>query len=281
MVMVITVTILTVILLIVNIGNVTIHSVQKGVAISVYFNSTTTDAQAEAIEADVQQFPQVTSVSYKSADEVLAEFKAKHSSGDASDLLIQESLTELGSNPLQATLNIGAKDLTQYAAIAQQLSGPRYQPYISSINYTDNSAIITRLSTIIGIVERAGIALAALFTLTTILVIFNTIRLTIYNRRDEVEIMKLVGATNWYIRWPFIIESMLYAVIATAITMALMVPVFKYAIPQVQHYLGVGSTGINSITYFKLWQLYLLQLGVALVLGMVSSYIAIRRYLRV
>jgi cell division transport system permease protein len=277
LVMVITLTILTVILLIVNIGNVTIHSVQERVAISVYFNSTTTDAQAEAIESDVRSFPGVTSVSYTSAADALAAFKAKH----ANDQAIQESLTELGSNPLPATLNIGTNNLDDYATISQQLSGSRYQQYISSINYQNNSTVIANLSRIIKIVKEVGLGLAALFTLTAILVIFNTIRLTIYNRREEVEIMKLVGATNWYIRWPFIIESMLYALIATAITIALMVPLFKYGVPQVQNYLGVGSTGINSITYFKLWQLYLLQLAVAILLGFISSYIAIRRYLRV
>jgi cell division transport system permease protein len=277
LVMVVTLTILTVILLVVNIGNVTIRSVQQRVDISVYFNAQTSDDQVKAIEADVQSFPEVTSVTYTSSTDALAAFKSKH----ANDALIQQSLQELGTNPLPATLQVKAKNLSQYPAIAQELSAARYQPYISSVNYDDNRAIIDRLSKVISDVKKVGIGLAALFSFIAVLVIFNTIRLTIYNRREEVEIMKLVGATNWYIRWPFIIESILYALIATAITIGLMVPVFRYVIPQVQAYLGVSGAGTGSITYFKVWQLYLIQLGVALFLGMVSSYIAIRRYLRV
>ena len=92
--------------------------------------------------------------------------------------------------------------------------------------------------------------------------------------------MRLVGATNWYIRWPFIIESVLYAVIATIVTIGLTAPLFRYVVPPVERFLGVGSTGINSITYFKVWQLYLIQLVTAVFLGILSSYIAIRRYLR-
>ena len=276
LVMVITLTILTVTLLVVNISTVATRTVQQRVDVSVYFNSQATNDQIQTVENDVKSFPEVSSVTFTSSTDALAAFKAKHSN----DTLIQQSLQELDTNPLPATLRVQAKNLSQYPQIAQKLAADKYQPYISQVNYEDNRTTIDKLSKIISAVKKTSVGIAVLFSLIAILVIFNTIRLTIYNRCEEVEIMRLVGATNWYIRWPFIIESVLYAVIATIVTIGLTAPLFKYVVPPVERFLGVGSTGINSITYFKVWQLYLIQLVTAVFLGVLSSYIAIRRYLR-
>jgi len=275
LVMVVTLIILTLTVLIVSISSYAIKNVQQRVDVSIYFNQQATDAQIQQVESQIQALPQVASVNYISAQQGLDAFKALH----ANDQVITQSLSELDSNPIPATLQVKAKQLDQYDAIVQFANQQQFQPYIANINYQDNRDLIQRMSKILSTLRRIGIGLAMLFVFIAILVIFNTIRLTIFNRREEVEIMRLVGATNWYIRWPFLVESILYSLIAVAITSAILFPLLHMFIPKVSSYIGVNN-GI-SYHFLEYWVLALAELAVALILGMVSSYIAIRRYLKV
>ncbi len=276
LVMATTLTILTVTFLIYSLTNVTAHSIQQKVDVSAYMKSQVSETQILAVKDEISNIPNVEEVQYISAAQALQNFKQKH----AQDQLIQESLSELDSNPLPATLDIKAKNLSDYPAIAQALSDPKYQQYIASVNFEDNRPVIEKLSKILRITREAGIALAIVFGLIAVLVIFNTIRLTIYNRKEEVEIMKLVGATNWYIRWPFIIESVFYGITASVITLLLMIPVFQYALPKVGGYLGISGSA-QSILPFGIGLLFVWQLAIALILGIFSSLFAIRKYLKV
>ena len=276
LVMATTLTILTLTFLIYSLTNVTAHTIQQKVDISAYFKNQVSEAQINAVKDEIANLSKVQSVDYISAAQALQEFKQKH----ANDPFIQESLSALDSNPLPATLEIKAKNLSDYQEIAQDLGDPKYQQYISSVNFEDNRPVIERLAKILRTTKETGIGLAAVFGFIAILVVFNTIRLTIYNRKEEVEIMKLVGATNWYIRWPFVIESAFYAVAASIITLLLMLPVFHYFLPKVGAYLGISQTAQNLLP-FGIWYLFAWQIIVALALGIVSSMIAIRKYLRV
>lgn len=275
LVMVITLAILTLTLITFSVTNVAVKNIQQRVDISVYFKGQVAENQILTLKSHMESLPEVASVKYISATQALEDFKAKHS-GNA---LIEESLSQLTDNPLPATIQVKAKSLDQYPAIAAELAKPEYQTYIQKVNFEDNRTVIERLSKILNTVKRLGIGLAVIFSAIAILVIFNTIRLTIYNRREEVEIMKLVGATNWYIRWPFIVESILYGVAASVITIFMTIPILNYLLPRLNVYLG---TTLNDKTNaFSLGYIFLMQLGIALVLGIISSTIAIRRYLRV
>ncbi|MBU6447564.1 ABC transporter permease [Patescibacteria group bacterium] len=274
LIMVVTLAIFTLTIIAYSVSSSAIQNIQERVDISVYFKSQVAESQIMTIKAEVEAFPEVASTQYISADQALADFRAKH----ANNALINESLDQLSGNPLPATLQVKAKQLDQYPQIAQELQQPQYQEYIDKVNYEDNRSVIERLARIISTVKKVGIGMMAVFSLIAILVIFNTIRLTIYNRREEVEIMRLVGATNWYIQWPFIVESILYALAASIITILLTIPILNYMLPRFSTYLGidVATTGILSIGY-----IFLFQVGVALVLGVISSLVAIRRYLKI
>lgn len=275
LVMVVTLMILSVTLLIVSVSNFAIKNVQQRVDVSIYFNQTATADQMSQVQNQIQALPQVASVNFISAEDGLNAFKQLH----ANDQVIQQSLSELSTNPIPATLQVKAKNLDQYDSIVQFANQDQFKPYISSINYQDNRNLIQRMSAILKNLRRIGIILAVMFAFIAVLVIFNTIRLTIYNRREEVEIMRLVGATSWYIRWPFFIESMLYAGIAVIITTAITFPFLHFLEPRINSYIGV--TNGASYHFLNLWLLFLIELVVALVLGIASSYFAIRRYLKV
>jgi len=272
--MVITLMILTVTLLVLNLSSTTIKKVQERVDISVFFNQNVTENQILTIKNDIQKLPQTDNVVYISAQQALDDFKQRN----ANNAAIIQSLAEFDQNPLPASLQIKAKQLDQYPQITAALSTDQYKPFISKINFDDNRQVIERLSHLLGTVKKIGLGLVILFAFIAILVIFNTIRLTIYNRREEVEIMRLVGATNWYIRWPFLMESILYAVAATIITFILMIPIWNYTIPRVALFLDLPA---SQVAGFGFGLMFSMQLATALLLGVISSFIAIRRYLKV
>ncbi|HYV33588.1 MAG TPA: FtsX-like permease family protein, partial [Candidatus Limnocylindria bacterium] len=152
--------------------------------------------------------------------------------------------------------------------------------FIDKVNFEDNRLIIERLGKILKFIITFGLGLVIVFSVIAILVIYNTITLTIYNRKEEVEIMRLVGATNWYIRGPFLTESILYSVFSTLITAALFVPVFTKIVPKVIDYVNPQINLYNN-SVFNFGILILILFGLALVLSVVSTTMAIRKFLKI
>lgn len=276
LIMTITLIILSVLSLLFVITNSSVKTIQQRVDISAYFKNGLAESQILSIREQLQQDSLIEEVRYVSAEEALAKFKETHKT----DPLLIESVGELNENPLPATLQIKAKNLDDYPAIAEILNSDKYQSSIEKVNFEDNRVLIERLNNLLKFIITIGIILIAVFSSIAVLVIFNTITLTIYNRREEVEIMRLVGATNWYIRGPFMIEAILYSLIATIITSALLFPVYKTLLPKVSHYLtSSGYTFDGNMTVFFI--LVLVQLVIAFILSAISSLLAMRKYLRV
>ena len=146
------------------------------------------------------------------------------------------------------------------------------------MNYLENKVVIDKLSSIIKVVENMGFILMLFFGINAILVAFNTIRLAIYALHEEISVMRLVGASNWYIRGPFLLEGMLYGITAAIFTIAVAYPFIIYISPKVEAFIP----GVNMLDYFhqNFFVFFLLLLGGGIVLGVVSSVIAMRRYLR-
>ncbi len=258
------------------ITNYSVKTIQERVDISAYFKQGLAENQIRVVADDLEQDPRVRELTYVSPDEALVEFREKHKN----DELILESVNELNENPLPATLQIKAYTLEDYQGIADTLNSEKYQPFLEKVNFEDNRIIINRLNTLLRFIITFGLILMGIFSIIAILVIFNTITLTIYNRREEVEIMRLVGATNWYIRGPFIVEALEYSVLATAITSILMLPLYFTFLPKISNYIAPGGEVFNGdITTFLL--LVLIQLGIAFLLSTISSLLAIRRYLKI
>lgn len=276
LIMIITLIILSVLTLLFVITNSSVQSIQERVDISAYFKNGLAESQIMVIRADLQQDPRVRSIKYVSSEQALEDFKERHQN----DQLVMESVSELNENPLPATLQIKANTLEDYQGIADLLNSDKYKASLEKVNFEDNRIIIDRLNTLLTYIITFGIALMVLFSIIAILVIFNTITLTIYNRREEVEIMRLVGATNWYIRGPFIVEALVYSLIATALTSLLLLPVYFSYLPRISNYLTPGGavfTG-NLTTFFIV---VAIMLAIAFILSTISSLMAIRRYLKI
>jgi len=276
LIMIITLVILSVLSLLFVITNYSVKTIQERVDISAYFKPGLAESQIRVVSDDLSQDPRVREVVYVSPEKALEEFREKHKN----DPLILESVNELNENPLPATLQIKAYTLEDYQGIADMLNSEKYSASLEKVNFEDNRVIINRLNTLLRFIITFGLILVVIFSVIAILVIFNTITLTIYNRREEVEIMRLVGATNWYIRGPFIMEALIYSVLATIITSLLILPLYFTFLPKISNYITPGGEVFTGdLSTFA--ALVLVQLAIAFLLSVISSLLAIRRYLRI
>jgi cell division transport system permease protein len=277
MVMTITLVIFSTLFLLFVLTNYSLSTIQNTVDISVYFKIGLAEDQANAIKTDIQSDSRVKEVTYVSATQAFDDFKARHQD----DPLITQSINELTENPLPATLHIKTYKLEDYPAVADKLESDQYKNFVDKVNFEDNRVIIERLTKILHYIITFGLGLVAVFAIIAILVIFNTITLTIYNRKEEVEIMRLVGATNWYIRGPFLTESVLYSIFSTIFTGLLFIPVFTKVIPKITAYLNpqVSMYHYSSLANYGI--LLLVLFGLALVLSLSSTFFAIRKYLKI
>ncbi len=251
-----------------------IASVQDKIDISVYFKSTTPEDEILNIKHSLESLAEVKQVEYISSDEALATFKETHKE----DASISQAVQELGTNPLVASLNIKAREPNQYASIAGYLDAPSIKGNVESLSYSKNQTVINRLTAIIGNVNRGGFAVTLTLAIIAGLVVFNTIRLAIYSNRDEIGIMRAVGASNTFVRGPYVMGGIIAGTIAAVVSMIIAAPV-TYA---VSPYLKVFIPGLDIFHYFyaNIFMLLGYQLLFGIGIGSVSSFIAVRRYLR-
>jgi cell division transport system permease protein len=258
-------------------GVITSHaaaSIQDKIDISVYFNTNTSEDQILNIQQSLQGLSEVQSVQYISRDQALAIFKQNH----ANDQTVSQAINELDTNPLEASLNVKAKNPSQYADIASYLNSSNLSQYVDSVSYTQNQVVIERLAKIVSAVETGGYVMTILLALIAGLVVFNTIRLAIYSNREEIGVMRVVGASNALVRGPYVVEGMLCGAIAAIVSMILAAPALYFVSP----YLDIFIPGLGIFHYFytNLARLLIYELLFGIVIGGLSSFVAVKRYLK-
>ncbi|MBP6885715.1 MAG: ABC transporter permease [Candidatus Pacebacteria bacterium] len=256
-------------------SDVLVTALESKVDVSVYFKQTASDTAIAEVKKDLEGLNTVASVQSITREEALALFKERH----AQDSLIQESLAELETNPLQASLNVKAVNTGQYASIVSFLETHKLRTTIDKINYYENEAVIGRVQSISQSAQQWGLIGTLVLAVIAILVAFNTVRLTIYNQKSEIEIMRLVGGSNWYIRAPYLVEGALYGVFAGVLALV----VFYITVVSISPKVAIIMPGVSLSGYFggNAPQMVLLVIASGVALGMISSFIAIRRFLRV
>ena len=252
-----------------------IVSLEESVDISTYLKNSATPEEVALLKEEIESLPEVKEVIYISREKALESFVELHKQ----DEVILESLDIVGQNPLLASLNIKAFSVSQYIAISEFLQNKSFTSIISDVDYFDRAPVINRLSTLIAGIQSAVFLVTVFAGLIAILVVFNTIRLTIYGSRDEIEIMRLVGASNWFILGPFIIQGMIVGVLATLITTLLFFPLTLFVGIKLQTF----APGFELFSYFtdNLLLIVFLQLLTGVGLGIISSLLALRQYLKV
>ncbi len=252
-----------------------IASLENKIDISVYFKTDAKEDDMRTVERSIKALPEVERVAYISRDEALRTFRATH----AGDATINKALDELGENPLAASLNIKAKNPENYRMIAEYAEQSEFGNVVNKVTYSENKNVIGSLTKIIDTINRVGIAANIIFAFIAMIIAFNTIRLTIYANREEIGIMRLVGASNAYIRGPYIVEGILYGIIGTVIALLITLPVVMGITPYVN--IMIRSVDLSAIFYSQFVGIFFGTLLLGVALGTISSSIAITRYLKV
>ncbi len=258
----------------------TLGLVRDKVDVNVYFVATASNDQIQSFADNVRKLPEVQEIKLTSRDEAIAAFRARHTGNQ----LILQALDELGDNPLGASLSIKAKDPSQYEGIVKFLSD---EPALSSggrniidrVNYYQNKEVIDRLTGVMQMAQQAGWAFVLFFAIASIMIALATIRLAIYTSRDEIGVMRLVGASNYYIRAPFIVAGMIAGGLAACITLLLLYPASWYVGLRLSGWLGNFDVFSYYLTHFG--AIFGIVMGSGIALSAVASYLAVRRYLRV
>lgn len=256
-------------------SNAAVASLQEKVDITAYFKFQANEDQILSVKNDLAKMSEIKAVNYISREQALKDFKQKHEG----DQLIEQSLSELDENPLQASLNIKTHNSSQYASVASFLENNKFTEVIDKVNFYENQTVIQKIEGITSGLKNGGTLVTLLIALMAVVITFNTIRMTIYAQRQEIEIMKLVGASNWHIRGPFLVEGGMYGLGAALITLIITYPVLYFVSSKLYAFLPSVDIFDYYVSYG--WQIFLLVIGSGVALGVLSSFIAIRRYLKI
>jgi len=257
-----------------------LQEIKDKVDINVYFTAKAQESDILSLKKSIEGISEVSSVAYISADQALANFKDRHQD----DALTLQALDELGANPLTASLSIKAKEPSQYESIAKFLGGedassPSNNPNIEKVNYYQNKVVIDKLTKITEAVNTMGFWLAIIFLIISIIITFNTIRLAIFISKDEISVMRLVGASGRYIKGPFVVSGILYGIVS-----ATLVIIVFFALT---YWLGGLSknffVGLDLFDFYlkNFGQIFLIIFGSGIALGAISSYLAVHKYLKI
>jgi len=262
--------------------NTTLEDIKNKVDVNVYFTIASPEVDILRVKGSLEELPEVASVEYISKEEALETFRERHKD----DYLTLQALEELSYNPLGGRLNVLAKDPSQYESVVsflegkpELLSAANPNGIIEKVNYRQNKEVIDRLSRLIAGAERLGFAFAGVLILISLMITLNTIRLVIYMSREEIAVQRLVGASNFYIRGPFIVSGVLYGAVAAFLTMAIFYPVTLWFGGTTTAFFG----GVNLFEYYvsNFFQILFVLAGLGVVLGALASFFAARKYLKV
>jgi len=257
-----------------------LQEIKNKVDINVYFIANTQESDILSLKKSIEGISEVSSVTYTSSDQALIDFKTRHQD-DASTL---QALDELETNPLTASLSIKAKEPSQYESIAKFLGGedsssPSDNPIIEKVNYYQNKIVIDKLTQITDAVNAMGFWLAIIFLIISVVITFNTIRLAIFISKDEISVMRLVGASGQYIKGPFVVSGILYGIVSAT----LVILVFF----GLTYWLGGISknffVGLDLFDFYlkNFGEIFLIVFGSGITLGAISSYLAVHKYLKI
>jgi cell division transport system permease protein len=278
-ILIIIISLITVLFLFQGISQFFISYIKERIGISVEFKINTQESVILETQKKLLRLPEVKSIEYISKEEALNNFIEKHKD----DYHVMRSLEETRIRipyPFPAVFNIRAWELDQYKQIAAFLEDQDFGDIIYRVDYFDRRLIIERAFAITESVNQFIIILSFLLVLIAILIAFNTIKLVILNQKDELIVQRLVGASNWFIKGPFLFQGVIFGFIAALISIL----VFAGAIYFFGHRIDVLlPAGFSISTYFfnKIFLIFLGQIFIGVGLGVIASAIAIRKHLKV
>ena len=241
--------------------------VEQKVEVVAYIENTATQDQVDKLAARVDAMPETASVEFISRDEALRRFREAQQAQGRPDLT-----TSLEANPLYASLNVKLTAPTDYQVVAEALQA---DPIVRPHGVINIQALVERVTTVTGLVRTAGLVMVAVVGLIVLFIIVNTIRLAVVARAEEIEIMRLVGASDAFIRWPFVFEGAFVGLAGALVTLGLLAVA---ADP-----LSTAMVGFFNVLPLQLGTLgrdtAVIVLATGLGLGVLGSWVSVRTYL--
>ena len=276
LVVTITLSVITTIILLQAILYFSLNAIRDKVDVTIYFTVGASEGKIISLKESLLKLPEVKNVSYVSAAEALELFRDRHKN----DYSTIAALDEIGNNPLGAYLNVRAKEISQYESIANYLKGDLplslgTTSIIDKVNYYQNKLVIDRLNNIIAGAQRLGFLITFILIIVSIIITFNTIRLTIFIAREEIGVMRLVGASKIRVRGPFMIEGAIYGIVATIITSIIFWPVTAWLGRNMTDFFGLNIYDYYLSNFFQIFVIILLS---GILFGVISSFLAVRKY---
>ena len=277
LVVTITLSVITALILLQAVLYFSLNAIKDKVDVTIYFTVGAPESQIMVLKSSLLKLPEVAEVSYTDSEEALRLFRARHQS----DYPTIAALDEIGSNPLGAYINVKAKEVSQYESIANFMKSDNAlvlgaSSIIDKVNYHQNKLVIDRLNAIISGAQKLGFLITLLLIIISIIITFNTIRLTIFVAKEEIGVMRLVGASKMRVRGPFMIEGAIYGIIATIVTLILFWPATAWLGRNMTDFLGLNIYDYYLSNFFKIFAIVLLS---GIILGTISSFLAVRKYL--
>lgn len=248
---------------------------ESKVDLNIYLKENLSQDEINAFRTEIENLPQVKGIDYLTSQQALERFKTFHQN----DPLILEALEELGENPFGASLSLKLEDPAYISVVRDYISQERFDNLIQDQDFYDYQGVVNTLETISSKLKYLVGGLTLLFALIAILTIFNTIRLAIYARRDEITIMRLVGAKSFFIRTPFLIEGCLSAFFAWLINLLVFSSFVNFIDPYLTDFFGQGFVFSQYLQQF-FWPLFAFLLVFGFLLVIISGALATHRYLK-
>ncbi|MEO8104784.1 MAG: permease-like cell division protein FtsX [Candidatus Saccharibacteria bacterium] len=257
----------------------TVAQITDKINISLYLKDAVTPTETKTLLKELRALPNVQSVTYLTKAQALQTYMQQNAGNE--QLLQAINSTD---NPLPATVQVKPKDLNKINDIRSYIAKPAIAALQSdpASDSGDRRAAIDKITHATNILRQAGVIAVLVFALISVLIIFNTIQMAIFNRRDEIKIMRLLGATTWFIRGPFVVESIIYGLLSAVVSILIINAIFVTASGSLQATsLGLLDIGYSQ-TYFQAhyWGLLTMQLMIGIFIGAASSVIATQRYLK-
>jgi cell division transport system permease protein len=257
--------------------NDTIAQVKQKIDVSVYLKDDADQHEVTRFAKEIKAVPIVISVEYISKEQARQIFSEENKT----ELAQLQALGEIDTNPFPASLRIKTKDpnqIEQVNAVINKANNKTLQDKAPS-NSGERKAAIDTIARVSQFSEVAGLVAGGVFVVISVLIIFNTIRMAIFNRKDEIEMMKLIGAEKSFIRGPFIVEAAMYGVLAAVISL---VVIYMLLLTRANLLANYDIQVANTIAYFKSLPFLIVpaQLAVGMLIGIFSALLAMRRYLK-
>lgn len=254
-----------------------ISEIQDRIDITAYFKDDVEEQNILTVRDEILKMsPNIKSVEYVSKDQAMQVFNEKHKD----NAVLARALEEVGTNPFLPSLNITTNgDPVQYAEVSNVLQTANFSKFIEKVDFSQKKATIEKVFSITSNINSFGIALSIILVILAMLVVFNTIKLAVDSSKEEISTMRIVGASDWFVRGPFIIQGAIYGFIACIISL-LISGIFAYFLsPKI----GVILPGFSAFGYFlsNIWILILIQLIFGIGVGVISSFIVVKKYLEV